>query len=316
MTTIHHAFRVVATGKTSERRPVGRRMRRIGLGAFFASVAVNAALGIYAVLSPEFGDTQGRILGTSLCVTGAALLALACEPAWERSLLGPVPYLGAVLGVLGFGLVIVGIWAESESDAFAQATASTFTIAVACAAASLLVLSRPSPRHEWVFPVTLVPLMLGAALVVLGIWLGEEGPGKAFGSMSTLIVASGVATLLARTRLSRGHERVFAVTLGLLALGAGLVAFVPWLGDDPSEWYLRTMGVTLIVLAAFTVSVPVLYWVDRSSFAVSEAAAGAIRHCPYCGSSVAGEPGAALACRRCGREFTIREPDLPSPNLT
>ena len=87
--------------------PDGDDPRRLGLGIFFVSVAVNAALGIYAVLAPDFGETQGKILGTSLCVTGAVVLALACEPAWERRLLGPVPYAGAVLGAVGFTLAIV-----------------------------------------------------------------------------------------------------------------------------------------------------------------------------------------------------------------
>jgi len=34
---------------------------------------VNAALGIYALVVPGFGETQ-NILGTSLCVTGATLV--------------------------------------------------------------------------------------------------------------------------------------------------------------------------------------------------------------------------------------------------
>lgn len=258
MTTVHHPFRVVATGRAGERRPVGRRMRRIGLGVFFASVAVNAALGIYAVLSPEFGETQGKILGTSLCITGAVLLALACEPAWERSLLGPVPYVGAALGALGFGLTIGGIWTEPESDLYGNATASIMTVAVACAVACLLGLARLAPRHRW----------------------------------------------------------VLTVTLGLLALGAAMEAIMPWLGDDPGEWYMRSMGVVFIALAAFAVSVPVLHWVDRGSLAVAESVTGEVRHCPYCGSSVAGEAGAALACSRCGREFTVTGAGIPAANLT
>jgi hypothetical protein len=222
-------------------------MRRIGLGVFFASVAVNAVLGIYAVLAPDFGETQGKILGTSLCVTGAVLLALACEPAWERRLLGPVPHLAAALGALGFGLVIAAMWAEPESDLYGKATSSILTLAAAGAAASLLALARLAPRHRW----------------------------------------------------------VLGVALGLLALGATLMATLPWLGDDPSEWYLRGMGVVLIALAAFAVSVPVLHWVDRSTLAVAQSSSGGVRYCPYCGSGLAGDVGTSLTCRRCGRGFTV-----------
>jgi hypothetical protein len=258
MTTLHHPFRLAGTGEVGGRRPIARRLRRIGLGAFFASVAVNAALGIYAVLAPEFGETQGKILGTSLSVTGAVLLALACEPAWERMLLEPVPTSGAVLGALGFSLTIAGIWGEPESEAFGKATASIMTVAVACAAASVLALARLAPRHRW----------------------------------------------------------VVALTLGLVAVGAALVTIVPWLGDDPGEWYLRSMGVVLIALAAFAVSVPVLHWVDRSALADAAPRTGTVRYCPYCGGTLAGELGTTLTCPRCGRDFRVVSAELPRSNLT
>jgi len=228
-------------------------MRRLGLGIFFVSIAVNAALGIYAVLAPDFGETQGKILGTSLCVTGAVILALACEPAWERRLLGPIPHAGAVLGGIGFTLAIVGIWAEPENEVWAKAMGSIFTLAVAGAAASLLALAKLAPRHTW----------------------------------------------------------IFSVTLALLGLGSAMVAFMWWLPDDPDEWYLRVMGVVLIVLAAFTVIVPVLHWVDRAALAVAESATGAVRFCPYCGKELVEEISPTFGCHRCGREFTIT-PVAPS----
>ena len=229
------------------RRPVGGKMRRVGLGIFFVSIAVNAALGIYAVLAPDFGETQGKILGTSLCVTGAVVLALACEPAWERKLLGPLPPVGAVLGAVGFTLAVIGIWTESESELWGKTMGTIFAVAVACAVASLLALARLAPRHAW----------------------------------------------------------VFTVTLALLGLGAAMISFLLWLGDDPADEYLRAFGVVMIVLAAFTVTVPVLHWVDRAAIDVAEAKTGAVRFCPYCGREFAGLVGADLRCDRCGRGFTI-----------
>jgi hypothetical protein len=240
------AHRFGAPLQARERRPVGRRMRRIGLGVFFASIAVNAALGIYAVLAPDFGDTEGKILGTSLCVTGAVLVALACEPAWERSLLTPAPHAGALLGVFGFGMVVAGIWIESVEDPYGRVMGMTFTLSAACTAASLLVLARVAPRHRW----------------------------------------------------------VVLLTLGLLALGGAMLA-VTWWWDDPSEIYLRGMGVVLIVLAAFAVTVPVLHWIDRGVLAAAEGAIGAVRFCPHCGSKLTGDTGVEFACERCGRAFTV-----------
>jgi ribosomal protein S27AE len=95
------------------------------------------------------------------------------------------------------------------------------------------------------------------------------------------------------------------VTLGLLGVGSTMFAVSLWLGDDPDETFMRAMGIVLIVLAAFAVSVPVLHWVDRGALAVSKATTAAVRFCPHCGSRLTGEIGAALACGRCGREFSV-----------
>jgi ribosomal protein S27AE len=243
---VHHAARGTSR-RSAERRSFGRRVRRFGLGVFFASIAVNAALGIYAVLAPDFGETQGKILGTSLCVTGAVVLALACEPAWERKLLGPVPAAGAVLGAVGFALAVAGIWTEPESEIWGKTMGNIFTVAVACAVASLLVLARLSPRHGW----------------------------------------------------------IFVVTLALLGVGTALIGLLPWLGDDPAEAYLRALGVVLIVLAAFVVTVPVMHWIDHGALVAAEAVIGTVRYCPYCGKEFAATLDVELQCTRCGRGFRV-----------
>jgi ribosomal protein S27AE len=246
MSLVLQPFRHGST-RSVERRPLGRRARRAGIAVFFASITVNAALGIYALVSPDWGETQGKILLTSLCVTGAILVALACEPAWERSVLGPVPYAGALLGALGFALAIVAIWAEPSGDILGKIVFTVFTASAACVLASLLALAPLAPRHGWVLTVTLI----------------------------------------------------------LLAVGATMYAVVFWLGDEPSETYMRAMGVVLVVLAAFVVSVPVLHWVDRGALAVAESSTDAVRFCPHCGSKVQGDVGDRLECGRCGRGFTV-----------
>ncbi len=250
---LHHSGSDTARGPV-ERRSVGRRLRRLGLGVFFTSIAVNAGLGIYAVLAPNWeAETHGKILLTSLCVTGAALVALACEPAWERSLLGPVPLAGAVLGAAGFALTIGAIWAEPASDLYGKVVTSSFVAAAACVLASLLALAPLAPGHRWVVRITFV----------------------------------------------------------LLTLGALLVAGNLWLEDDAPTGYVRGMGVVLIVLAAFTVSVPVIHWIDRSALVAAEASDDAVRFCPHCGKELAGEVGVELRCSRCGRGFTVK-PDRPT----
>lgn len=245
MSVVLHRQGPARVPRSFGRRTFGSSVRRVGLTIFFASITINAALGIYAVVTPNWGDTQAKILLTSLCVTGAVLLGLACEPAWERGLLGPVPLGGVALGVAAFALAIGAVWAEPADDPYGKLTGSTFTLALACVMASLLALARLTRRHVW----------------------------------------------------------VLRLTLGLLGVGAAMLAMSFWLAED-NETYLRVMGVVLIALAAFAVTVPVLHWIDRGALAL-EGVTDAVHFCPYCGKKLVGEIGAELHCGRCGRDFSI-----------
>jgi hypothetical protein len=297
------------TARGPSRRTFGRSVRRIGLGIFFVSVALNAALGIYAVLMPDFGDTAQRILVSSLCVTGALLMALCCEPAWERRLLAQVPAAGALLGAAAFAGLIIGIWTEPESQVLRNVLWSTFAIAIACTGGSLLVLERArkgiSVAHERVLTATLGLIALAAAVAVVTIWVepAEDTLGKIGGSAYVVAAACLLAALLTLARLARRHRWVQGVTLALLVLGAGIVVLGIWVEEGLPLG--RAMGVALIAFAAFAVTVPVLHWVDRGVVAVARATGDAVRFCPHCGAKLSGEPRIELACSRCGREFTV-----------
>ena len=232
------------TVRSAEHRSLGRRVRRVALALFFTSVVVNATLGIVAVVTPGFGETQSKILATSFFVTGAVLVALACEPAWERGLLGPVPYAGATLGAAGFTLAVVGMWGEIDSDVYGKVMGTLFIAAAACTAAGLLALARLEHRHRWVYVTALV----------------------------------------------------------LLAMGATMLAVLPWLGDDPPSMVVRATGVLLIGFAAFAVTVPVLHWIDRGG---EDVAARPVRFCPYCSGLIVVADQAVRTCGQCGAVFTV-----------
>ena len=178
------------------RRSIGSGVRRWGLRAFFAAVSVNAVLGIYAILAPGLGELQGRILATSVFVTGAILAALACEPAWQRRLLGIVPYAGALLAAAGFAMSTVGIWTEATDDVYGRALGTVFVAAAACIAASLLILADVAERHQWVVTATLVLLALSGAIAVILPWLGDDPPQiyvRTFGVILVMFAAFAVS---------------------------------------------------------------------------------------------------------------------------
>src|SRR3972149_1977102 len=67
------------------RRPERAMMEAMNRASFFriilVLVAINAAIGIFALVGGELGETGGKILGTSLLATMGAVLALVCAPA-------------------------------------------------------------------------------------------------------------------------------------------------------------------------------------------------------------------------------------------
>jgi peptidoglycan/LPS O-acetylase OafA/YrhL len=206
-------------------RTLGPRARRFGIALFFAAVGVNAALGVYAVLATDFGDAGGKALATSLCVTGAVVLALVCEPAWERRLLGPVPPAAAALGVVGFAVLVGGIWTERGSETWGRLTATTLTLAVAGAIASLLALARLARRHRWALAASLALVAVAATLVVGTLWLDDPPDGyvRALGAVLIVLAAFAVTVPVL-------HWVDRAELASTAARAAGAVAYCPYCG--------------------------------------------------------------------------------------
>ena len=229
--------RFVGVEPPGDRRRVGRRARRVGLAVFFVSIAVNALLGIYALLAPGFGEVEGKLLMTSLCVTAAVLLVLACEPAWERWRLGLVPLGGAATAVIGFGLMIAGIWAEPSGEVFVRLMGTTLIVAVACALACLLALGRLAARFRSVYAVTLGVLALATVMTVAAVWMGE-GPPEAYAralGVVLITLAALAVTVPVLHWLSRGE-------VALSTQPHDVVAYCPFCGGalEPSAAAFRS----------------------------------------------------------------------------
>lgn len=222
-------------------------MRRWLLMLLVTSIAVNAALGIAALVSGgDLGETQRDVLFTSLCVSGTGVLALACAPAIERRRLGLLPWLGPAAAVGGFGLLVVQIWLDPSGDGLSEAATTLIVVAVVAAHGSLIGLAGLAHRYRWAVAGAVVLAGALGALVISAIWHDW------------------------------GNEDVFG----------------------------RTVGVVAVLLAAFTLLVPVLHRASRGALAA--ASRDAIRFCPRCGRALEGTVGAETACPSCHARFTVQ----------
>ncbi len=111
---------------------------RTGGAIFLLLVAINAAVGVTALVVGEFGQTQGKVLGTSLLATAACIGVLINVPAIRAARIGPVPLAAAALAVLTAGLLTVGMWAEFDTVSFGKLASSSALLTVAGTYAGLM----------------------------------------------------------------------------------------------------------------------------------------------------------------------------------
>ena len=145
-------------------------LKRPLLRFILGGIVVTAALGLYAVAVPHFGDLQRNVLGTSAAITVASVLGLACLPAWERRRLGPVPLIGVCGIVVGFTFIVVGMWSEPGNGWFWRTMGSFLIVGLWGVLSSLLALAGLAPRYRWVLSTAVTLSFLLGALGLGGIW--------------------------------------------------------------------------------------------------------------------------------------------------
>ena len=220
-------------------------MRRAALTTALVAVGVSAALGVYALVGGAFGTTEGKVLGTSLLVTAAAVVALAAAVALESGRLGRLPPVGVAAAISGFGMLVVGVWAELDVDPYLRLAITFVVVSLACGYMGLIGLARLPGRQQWTVTAAYTLAGLAAGMIIVALWI-----------------------------------------------------------EPPSEAYWRGGGVVFILLAAATVTVPILHRMADIP-PPSTGPATAVTRCPFCGEAVSGSPGADVHCPKCLRTWRV-----------
>ena len=136
------------------------------------SIALSALMGIWAIISGEFGELQGRILGTTTTIVGTSVLGLACgayleNPRTKNSPAYFVPIAGIFLAVLSAAIILWMIWGyDGGSEEFLFKTLGvSLMFAFSFAQLSLLSLSRLAARFRWAMIAAYVSILTLAATV-------------------------------------------------------------------------------------------------------------------------------------------------------
>ena len=145
-------------------------MKRAALIITGASVATWAVLAVVALLGASFGETHWKIVTSSMLVTAGAIVAMGCAIPLRSGRLSLLPYTGIAASVSGFGLMTLGVWADTSWDAAFKVAISLVIVAVAIGAIGLIDAARLNACHKWLIATTQALLGFGGVLLITAIW--------------------------------------------------------------------------------------------------------------------------------------------------
>jgi hypothetical protein len=152
-------------------------LRRIFLLGAATLLSVAALVAIGAILTGNFGETEGKIFATLATAFVAGSTAIAGVACLEQSLARPFGVLGIGLAMFGFVLWTEQIWAEHHGDGYWKVLGLIliWTLVLLVVTTTRLMTRSPQLLRS-LFPATTAAASL-AGLVVSAMVLRENGDG-------------------------------------------------------------------------------------------------------------------------------------------
>ena len=154
---------------TATTAPVRRAIVRLTIGSF----SLAALLGIIALLGGDFGETQGRVLLTTVLV-GVVSIAVLCYLVTAGRRSQPVGISGGVVVLVPFATALLMIWGDVQHGpsegllrTFGVGSVVAATLAQACLLLEMAERSRPGVRRLLVGTLALAAVLagMGSALI-------------------------------------------------------------------------------------------------------------------------------------------------------
>jgi len=174
-------------------------LKKFFLYLLIASVACSALLGIGVVLLGNFGETESKILLTTLTVTMTSIVGLACGAYLETKRGEALPVCGIVLAIISAILWTIFIWGGTgNGESFVKFAFSTTLLATACSHISLLSIARLEKKFRWSLYAAVVSDWSLATILLWIIWLEPPSDSgliaRLIGILSILIAALTIIT--------------------------------------------------------------------------------------------------------------------------
>ncbi|MBT7304154.1 MAG: hypothetical protein HN849_31770 [Victivallales bacterium] len=144
--------------------------RRASLRTFLGFLALTAAIAVVSVLGGDFGETQVKVLLTTLTISAASMCAMACAAFIEKREQRELGLAGISLAIVSALLTILGIWSEASSERYWKLVLTFVVFAVAFAHVFMLLLPSLSERHSWFQALSSVSIAILACQIIFAFW--------------------------------------------------------------------------------------------------------------------------------------------------
>lgn len=184
-------------------------LRKLVIYLVIGSFSIAALMGIIALLGGDFGDTQAKVLLTTVIV-GVESIAVLCYLAVAGRPSAIVGILGGLVSLVPFGLALWLTWTEMDgygNDGEWETFGVGVTIAASLAQACLLLAVADLKKLGWMLIGTLVTIAIVAGMITLAILDGSDlGDDfwRTFGVVAILDVL-GTVVLAAMKAFGRGR---------------------------------------------------------------------------------------------------------------
>lgn len=164
--------------------------RSLLLKTFIGFLVLTALIGIVALLTGDFGDTQMKTLGTTFTISAASVCAMACAAFIEKRGVAALGWIGIALNLIAGALVIFIIWTQEGDDFLGKLTITFIVSGLGFAHALLLQLPRLSAKNDWVQPVAAGTVGILALLILVALWgeIDANGYIRVIGVASVMVV--------------------------------------------------------------------------------------------------------------------------------
>ena len=174
-------------------------LKRTFLYSLIGSVTLSALIGIGVILFGDFGNFEVRVLMTTLTITAASILGLACGAYLETGRGKALPVIGIVMAVAAAIMTFFIIWnVADKSETFIKAAGTVTLLALSCSHLSLLSLARLDKRFYWSRIVAFVCVWTLSAILIYIMWWEPESSSdlvaRVIGVLSILIASATVIT--------------------------------------------------------------------------------------------------------------------------